>query len=356
LVFYFQKMADAPDELLTGLLKDVSRSVYLSLRVLPGSVRSQIGLAYLLARMTDTIADTGLIPVEQRLHFLQLLRERIQGTSAVPLNFGDLAARQGLPAERVLLEKAEASLALLAELPSPDRQLIREVLSIITGGQELDLRRFAGASSDRIVALRTAAELDDYTYRVAGCVGEFWTKICRAHVFPEADVDDSLLLAKGVQFGKGLQLVNVLRDLPADLNKGRCYLPEEQLTQTGLKPADLLEPDNESRLRPIYNAWLDRAEAGLLDGWVYTNTLPWKQARVRLGCAWLILIGVKTIALLRQANVLDGRQRVKISRNEVYRVLARSVVLYPWPGAWRKMIPARATGTGKAVASGAFFT
>ncbi len=349
-------MADAPNELLTGLLKDVSRSVYLSLRVLPESVRSQIGLAYLLARMTDTIADTGLVPLEQRLLSLQLLRERILGTGATALNFGDLAAQQGSPAERVLLEKAEVSLTLLAELPSSDRQLIREVLSVITSGQELDLRRFAGASSHRIIALRTAAELDDYTYRVAGCVGEFWTKMCRLHAFPKAAIDDSLLLAKGVQFGKGLQLVNVLRDLPADLNKGRCYLPEEQLAQTGLKPADLLEPANEPRLRPIYHAWLDRAEAGLRDGWIYTNTVPWRQARVRLGCAWLILIGVKTIALLRQANVLDGRQRVKISRNEVYRVLVRSVLLYPWPGAWRKMIPPRVPGTGKAVASHAFFT
>ena len=148
-------MADAPDELLTGLLKNVSRSVYLSLRVLPGSVRSQIGLAYLLARMTDTIADTGLIPVEQRLHSLQLLRERIQGTSAMALNFGDLAAQQGSPAERVLLEKAEACLALLADRSAADRQLIREVLSVITSGQELDLRRFDGASSQRIIALRT---------------------------------------------------------------------------------------------------------------------------------------------------------------------------------------------------------
>jgi len=36
-----------------------------------------IGLAYLLARTTDTIADTELVPLEQRLEALKRLRERI---------------------------------------------------------------------------------------------------------------------------------------------------------------------------------------------------------------------------------------------------------------------------------------
>src|ERR1039457_2277093 len=136
-------MAHAPNELLTGLLKDVSRSFYLTLRVLPKSIRPQIGLAYLLARTTDTIADTELIPPDQRLKSLQSLRERILGTGTAPLNFGELARQQSLPAERVLLEKCEASLALLQSLSPADLQLVRTVLDIITGGQELDLRRFA---------------------------------------------------------------------------------------------------------------------------------------------------------------------------------------------------------------------
>jgi farnesyl-diphosphate farnesyltransferase len=59
------------------LLKATSRSFYLTLRVLPAAVRPQIGLAYLLARTTDTIADTELVPLEQRLDALKRLRERI---------------------------------------------------------------------------------------------------------------------------------------------------------------------------------------------------------------------------------------------------------------------------------------
>ena len=96
-------MNPARAELLTDLLQNVSRSFYLTLRVLPVAIRPQIGLAYLLARATDTVADTEMIPVGQRLDALLHLRERILGTSTAELNFGELARHQGAPAERALL-------------------------------------------------------------------------------------------------------------------------------------------------------------------------------------------------------------------------------------------------------------
>src|SRR5581483_12484080 len=141
-------MAQAPQKLLTGLLKEVSRSFYLTLRMLPGSIRPQISLAYLLARTTDTIADTELVPVEKRLRALKDLRGRISGIEAAPLNFGgELAQHQASPAERTLLEKVESSLALLQGFSGEDRQLLREVLETITSGQELDLERFGAIST-----------------------------------------------------------------------------------------------------------------------------------------------------------------------------------------------------------------
>jgi farnesyl-diphosphate farnesyltransferase len=334
---------------LNDLLKATSRSFYLTLRVLPARVRPQIGLAYLLARTTDTIADTELVPPAQRLDALQKLRERILGQSSAPLNFGELAEKQNLAAEKLLLEKVESSLALLQTLSPQDLKLVRDVLTTITSGQELDLKRFANSSSGKIVALQTEAELDDYTYRVAGCVGGFWTKICRAHLFPNAKLDDTQFIADGIRFGKGLQLVNILRDLPADLKNGRCYLPQEKLVEAGSTPEDLLSPANEGKFRPLYNSHLDRAESHLAAGWNYTNTLPFGQFRVRLACAWPLLIGMKTIEKLRAAGVIELQQRVKVSRGEVKWLIFQSLLACPFPGAWQKLFsPGR-----KAVASDA---
>ena len=329
---------------LNSLLKQTSRSFYLTLRVLPAGLRPQIGLAYLLARTTDTIADTELISLAQRLDALQKLRERILGQTSAPLNFGELAKHQGSPAEKTLLEKTEAGLALLQTLSPEDLKLVRDVLTTITGGQELDLRRFgqvantgASATGQQVVALETAAELDDYTYRVAGCVGEFWTKICRAHLFPDAKLDEKQFITDGIRFGKGLQLVNILRDLPADLKNGRCYLPLQRLDEAKLLPEVLLSPANAQKFLPLFHEYLDKAEAHLAAGWRYTNTLPFGQYRVRLACAWPILIGVRTIEKLRAADVIGLQQRVKVSHGEVRGIIFRSLVRSPFAPAWRQL-------------------
>src|SRR4051812_25989558 len=108
-----------------SLLRDVSRSFYKSLRVLPGAVRPQIGLAYLLARMTDTIADTAIVSAEKRLDALEKFRQRILQTSNEPLDIGNLAEHQGSPAERLLLERCEESLGELRRTTPFDRKLIQ---------------------------------------------------------------------------------------------------------------------------------------------------------------------------------------------------------------------------------------
>ena len=358
----------APD-LLTTVLRDVSRTFYVTMRVLPGSIRRQIGLAYLLARTTDTIADTEIVPVERRLSALRELRDRILGKNRERLDFSEfiqsradrappflahcenalrdieydkltnpaVVSHKGSDAERTLLLRIEEILATLENFTAADQEMIRDVLSTITSGQELDLQRFGNATAEKIVALHTLEELDDYTYRVAGCVGEFWTRMCRAHAFPDATLDEKRLLANGVRFGKGLQLVNVLRDLPADLRNGRCYLPRNELEKLGLTPANLLDPSNESRLRPLYNDLLAQTEAHLRAGWDYTQALPRGCVRVRLACAWPILIGVRTLGRLRAHNILDGTRRIKITRGEVKRIFVRSIASYPLRQSWNNL-------------------
>jgi farnesyl-diphosphate farnesyltransferase len=327
-------MAREHNELLTDLLKAVSRSFYLTLKVLPKPIGPQIGLAYLLAR----------VGVEQRLKMLEALRERILGTSTVPLDFGQLAQQQGLPAERILLERVEEGLALLGAQSDLDKKLIREVLDVIIGGQVLDLQRFGNPAPGKLTALQTDAELDDYTFRVAGCVGQFWTRICLAHQFSTAATASPSFEELGVRFGKGLQLVNILRDIPADLAKSRCYIPAEKLAVIGLSPEDLLRPETEPKFRALYNSYLDLAEAHLAAGWDYTNLIPFGQMRLRLACAWPILIGLQTLARLRSGNVLDAKQRIKISRRDVKGLMLRSVFYYPIPYCWRRL------GTSKPVA------
>jgi len=329
-------MASRP--LLTALLKDVSRSFYLTLRVLPGTIRPQLSLAYLLARATDTVADTALIPLERRLETLRRMRECIRGSAARLPDFGEFARRQANAAEAELLTRFPEALRVLEGARMQDSKLIRDVLSVVVSGQELDLERFAQAGSQHVVALGSDMELDDYTYRVAGCVGEFWTRLCFGHIFgADRHLNEPLLLSQSVRFGKGLQLVNILRDLPADLRQGRCYVPLDRLNGLRLVPGDLLSASAEPRFRRLYEEYLAGALAHLAAGWEYTNALPRSHLRIRLACAWPVLIGVKTLARLRSVGILEANRPARVSRQEVYGIVIRTVFLHPWPSAWRRL-------------------
>ncbi|HVM63150.1 MAG TPA: squalene/phytoene synthase family protein [Verrucomicrobiae bacterium] len=308
-------MANTQTELIGPLLRDVSRSFYLTLRVLPREIRPQISLAYLLARATDTIADTKAIPRDNRIVALQ----QLHNLSHVP-DLGAIAEQQTLPAEKQLLERLEECVVALEAFDEADGRRIHDLLKIIVGGQIFDLQRFPGDTEKELVALSDDAELDRYTYMVAGCVGEFWTRMCMAHVTELTRWNSAEMEKLGVRFGKGLQLVNVLRDIPKDLRIGRCYLPVKD-------PKALLDPTNFDAIRKSYNHWLDTAVEHLDAGWKYTMNIPSSQKSLRLACVWPIWIGLMTIARLRMGNPLDPAHRIKISRSEVYGVMAQSSLI-----------------------------
>lgn len=327
-----------PDQvhfLLNDLLRQVSRSFYLTLRVLPAPIRPQISLAYLLARATDTVADSTLIPLDQRLETLSQLRNAIVDGNAAPDLAPFVAACSS--GEGRLLAVFTKALSLLNATSSEDQGRIRKVLAIICSGQELDLTRFRQTTIENPIALQRPEDLHDYTWRVAGCVGEFWTEMCIAHLKPTPAIPTEELVSHGIAFGKGLQLVNILRDMPVDLARGRCYLPELELLSFGLRPQDLKSPAVFPRLQPLYRKWLAQAESHLEQGWAYTCALPFSWFRVRLACAWPILIGQDTLRKLAHGNALDPSVRIKTSRAEVRSILARTVLLYPFRRTWSKL-------------------
>ena len=318
----------AGGDLTSALLKSVSRSFYLSISVLPAAVRPAIGLAYLLARAADSIADTRLIERGERIAHLLALRAELDVPVPGRVETIVEAARgiQSLGPERALLRRLPECLAAYRALLAEDRRRVRRVLETIVEGMTEDLTRFPGEDAGGLAALETRAELDRYTYLVAGCVGEFWTEVHVAHRPRLRRWDLEKMTALGVRFGKGLQLTNVLRDIPRDLRQGRCYLPRHDLALLGLEPNDLLEAKAGPVLRPLLvellNVALDHYEAG----WQYTFAIPRRETRMRLACAWPLLIGLRTLDLLAQApNWLDPGVVLKVPRIRVYGMMAQSV-------------------------------
>src|ERR1043166_343897 len=262
----------------TTILRSVSRSFYLSIRFLPAQLRKPIALAYLLARTTDTVADTSKISGNVRTETLKMLSDGIQGKTSregVVDLIASFVPLQENESERELLESLPDCLAWLERTEEADRTDIRVALEKITRGQMLDLQRFDNPQEIR--ALGTAADLDEYTYLVAGCVGEFWTRLCFRHVQNFGSLSEDEMLALGKRYGMALQLINVLRDVGSDLRVGRCYFPEFELNATQLTPSQILsEPE---RFHPIYQTWLEKAKNGLDFGMQYSRAI--RNRRVR---------------------------------------------------------------------------
>jgi farnesyl-diphosphate farnesyltransferase len=324
------------DRLRGPILRSVSRSFYLSLRILPRPLRDPLSLAYLLARATDTIADTAELPVQLRAKSLRDLAGAIQGTAgsdgAEQLR-DTFAPRQSDEAERALIEAVPDAIAWLEALDECDRNEVRGVLKKINAGQTLDLERFGSSTSTStsistsIRALSTAAELEEYTYLVAGCVGEFWTRLCFAHVPNFSERSEAEMMALGVQYGKGLQLINILRDAASDLRQGRCYLPADELHSLGLRPEEILK--DPARMELIIRRWREKAEGGMKAGIDYACSI--RSRRIRFATALPALIGARTLALLREAGPEVFERKVKVSRAEVKKMMASTALTLASP-------------------------
>jgi farnesyl-diphosphate farnesyltransferase len=304
-----------------ALLRGVSRSFYVSIRLLPAPLRRPVAVAYLLARAADTLADSPGLPSDERREKIQALVAAVDGRLPAAEATGAFTARfaglQHNAAERDLLDALPWCLSWLEELGPADREDVRAVMRHITRGQELDIDRFAEGTTPR--ALESSGQLDEYTYLVAGCVGEFWTNLCFRHVPGFASLPRPEMHDLGRAYGMGLQLVNILRDVGPDLAAGRCYFPLDELAAAGLRPEDILShPD---RFEPIWERWSGRAHDRLELGARYADAVG--SRRVRAASALPALVGFRTLALLRAAGPMRARRKVKVPRHEVRSMLAR---------------------------------
>jgi farnesyl-diphosphate farnesyltransferase len=276
------------------ILRRTSRSFYLTLRVLPSSVREEVCLAYLLARASDTLADTSSESPDRRLGILRSLRASLDEPLISSFDAVVWSEAQSQPAERELIKNLPVWWAQLSTMPSDLKPLLQRVLAHILEGQIFDLERFTEGAPPL-----NEQEVERYTYRVAGSVGEFWTDLCalRGGEFSDGDLEKVRPLARG--YGQGLQLVNMLRDRAADRRAGRVYL------------APGTEASFAAQARILLQGGLEYASAMRCGRLRYAVVLP-------------AMIGLRTLDLLEA----ETKESPKISRREVRKILLRALPVY----------------------------
>jgi len=294
-----------------ALVKGVSRSFYLTLRLLPSNIREVISLGYLLARASDTIADTANLNWERRRECLGIYNDDcIKGKASPDLLkvVAESFTQQKHKGERILMAQMESVLSAINVFSLEEQEILKKLIETIIQGQLWDLEYFQGR--DRIKAVKSEEQLDHYTYQVAGCVGEFWTLVLVHHGYLSLSQKDQMVI-KGVNYGKGLQLTNIVRDIGEDFANGRGYIPEAGESLEGI----LI----------LSEKWIDRAKDYLQDGIEYAKVLP--KGRLRVATELPAKLGVETLELLENSTLEDrATQKVKISRRVVFKELAKCFI------------------------------
>ncbi len=305
---------------LNTLLKNTSRSLYLSAKILPGSIGPAFGLAYLLCRYADTIADTPLLEASKRLYWVEQFPQlvRAQDTARSAELIRDLSGCPSAnPYETALIAHLPDCLAALQKIPAKQQAFIFEVVENVCCGMKKDLTAFAQPDPGTVKALATPEELKTYCRLMGGKPGLFWSQLIYQTLAVRADKET--FFTWGQQVGDALQIVNVLRDLPQDLQNGRCYFPQSDLQAAGLQVQDLFNVQNSARFNPVKNKWIAWGKQNLKQAPAYYRALPKTALRVRASVAWPMLWTADTFIRLSQAqDLLNARKRVKIPRRTIY--------------------------------------
>ena len=309
-----------------AVLPRVSRTFAINIRLLNGGLGEAVRVGYLLCRAADTLEDawTGS-DVEIGARF-DLFEAALGGDApaAEALARGAARVSPGSP-ELDLLAHLPRVLDVARSLPAPDREALAECVRTMSAG----MRRYATRAAGRPAGapyLDTEAELHDYCWVVAGCVGVMLTRLFGARA-PAADpAVEARRLALAPVVGEALQLTNILLDWPADMRRGRCHVPASWLEEWGLKPRDLVTsgragvPDLAVRLEALARAALARVPD-------YLDLIPAGQVRYRLFCLWPALWAQGSLDHARRDPEFPwGPRRPRLPRATLWGSALRSLV------------------------------
>jgi len=318
------------------LLPRVSRTFALNIRILPGELRPSTTVAYLLFRLVDTIEDAPGLCAEDRSALFDAVLDRLDG--AGPLDLPNeprvhLSETTSID-ELALVDAAETVFRAHEALPAHLREIVSaHVAETARGMQRISVEK----RENGLLRLETWKDLDEYCYYVAGTIGIMLTRLFTAHTQHLDLLSERHLMALGTNFGRGLQLTNILKGVITDREEGRVFLPEELLVRHELTARDLLDETARHATLAAVNELVPRALLDLDDALRYTLLLPRREPRIRLFCLWPLFTAVRTLAAISTGRgILPSAGPPKIGRGELYREMTMSALLVSSNGQLRR--------------------
>lgn len=209
----------------TELTRYHSRSFFMASQLLKGDKRTAVRALYAFCRMTDDIVD---FPQDDTFPTLDAWREVAltwdpPADDAIAVAWSDARAKFDIP---------------------------RRYAEQLMDGVARDLHQ---------VRYETFADLATYCYGVASTVG-----LMSMHIIG-FESDEAIPYA--VKLGVALQLTNILRDVAEDWERGRFYLPLEELEAFGLTEEDVARGVVDDRWRSFIHFQIERTRQLYRDSW-----------------------------------------------------------------------------------------
>jgi squalene monooxygenase len=334
-------------------LAEVSRSFSKPIALLPPHLEVAVTLAYLLCRVADSIEDHVAVPQASRAPLMSRFIDVLHGREDPEVFSGAFAREIGVAAletdpELVLTTNMPVVMRVFDLQPDATRAtLVRWITEMARG---MALYTFRQPGSDGIVALETVSDLERYCYFVAGTVGHLLTDLFLEELGDEVTPDLALTLrVHAEQFGMGLQLVNVLKDLTEDQARRWSYIPRTICAARGLGIRDLRDPSERASAHAALAPLFDIAKKKLDDGMLYTLAIPPRHAGIRRFCLLPLWMAARTLVLAQGNDAMfTPGEPVKIPREEVAALsvacVAHSgddeVLRARYAGLWTSEVPA----------------
>lgn len=244
--------------------------------LLPAHLRAPVRVIYAFARSADDLADEGDATPEARL-----------------------AALRAYSAELERIDKNQA----------PRTELFQQVANILRQHDlsTQPLHDLLSAFSQDVVRTRypTFEALRDYCDRSASPVGRIMLGLFEQDQPPNVERSDAICSA--------LQIINFLQDVAIDWDKGRVYLPQEDLLRFGVTEQQIANAEVDARWRALMAFEVDRAREMMRSGSRLALDMP---GRFGWELRLIVLGGLRILEKIEAAGFDVFRHRPTLNKRD----------------------------------------
>lgn len=300
------------------MLPEVSRTFALGISLLREPLSLQIGVAYLICRILDSVEDTNAVAPQIRFVLLRKMALGLchpQRDALLQEIKAIFPESKFTGAEMNLLHNTGRVMAVFDSFPANVQSIIQDCAKEMAEGMAATVSR---EIAQRLEGLNSFSDLCEYCYYVAGTVGKLLTRLF-ANERPgiEGAVRKSLE-RREIAFSLGLQLTNILKGIYEDHERGVVYLPLNLMNKYGLKFDNLLLESHRVQGTQLVVELIGKMRNYLDQAMEYTLTVPSSESDIRLFCTLPILFALRTLKLAKEhPSAVLTTEPLKITRKEV---------------------------------------